>query len=84
MVRLRITPTTDRDVCGGGRTRLLETEIVAVILTWPTYPLATSRDFIKARPDIVRGVVKASVEATHYIKTHRQGEIIDPGYSWTL
>ena len=42
MVRLRITPTTDRDVCGGGPTRLLEAEIVAVILTWPTYPIHRS------------------------------------------
>ena len=34
--------------------------------------LATTREFIKARPDVVRSVVKASVEATHYLKTHRQ------------
>ena len=34
--------------------------------------LATTREFIKARPDIVRAVVKSSVEAIHYLKTHRQ------------
>jgi hypothetical protein len=34
--------------------------------------LATTRDFIKARPDIVRAVVKSSVEAIHFLKTHRQ------------
>ena len=34
--------------------------------------LATTREFIKARPDVVRSVVKASVEAIHYLKTHRQ------------
>jgi hypothetical protein len=39
MVRLRVTPTTDREVCGGGRARFLEAEIVAIILTWPTCPV---------------------------------------------
>jgi NitT/TauT family transport system substrate-binding protein len=34
--------------------------------------LATTREFIKARPDIVRAVLKSSVEAIHYLKTHRQ------------
>jgi NitT/TauT family transport system substrate-binding protein len=34
--------------------------------------LATTREFIKSRPDIVRNVVKASVEAIQYLKTHRQ------------
>lgn len=34
--------------------------------------LATTREFIKSRPDIVRSVVKASVEAIQYLKTHRQ------------
>jgi hypothetical protein len=37
--RLGITPTTGRDICGGGPTRLLEAEIVAVILTWRTNPV---------------------------------------------
>jgi LysM repeat protein len=38
--------------------------------------MATTRDLIKSRPDLVRSVVKASVEAIHYLKTHRK-EAID-------
>jgi len=34
--------------------------------------MATTRDLIKSRPDLVRSVVKASVEAIHYLKTHRK------------
>src|SRR5215475_3252987 len=38
--------------------------------------MATTRELIKSRPDLVRSVVKASVEAIHYLKTHRK-EAID-------
>jgi len=34
--------------------------------------MATTRELIKSRPDLVRNVVKASVEAIHYLKTHRK------------
>jgi LysM repeat protein len=34
--------------------------------------LATTRDLIKSRPDLVRGATKACVEAIHYLKTHRK------------
>jgi NitT/TauT family transport system substrate-binding protein len=34
--------------------------------------LATTRDLIKSRPDLVRSAVKACVEAIHYLKTHRK------------
>ena len=37
--------------------------------------MATTRDLIKSRPDLVRSVVKASVEAIHYLKTHRKEAI---------
>ena len=37
--------------------------------------MATTRDLIKSRPDLVRSVVKASVEAIHYLKTHRKESI---------
>jgi NitT/TauT family transport system substrate-binding protein len=37
--------------------------------------MATTRDLIKSRPDLVRNVVKASVEAIHYLKTHRKEAI---------
>jgi NitT/TauT family transport system substrate-binding protein len=33
--------------------------------------LATSQSLIRARPDLVRNVIKAYVEAIHYYKTHR-------------
>jgi len=33
--------------------------------------LATSQSLIRARPDLVRSVIKAYVEAIHYYKTHR-------------
>jgi NitT/TauT family transport system substrate-binding protein len=34
--------------------------------------LATTRDLIKSRPDLVRGATKACAEAIHYLKTHRK------------
>ena len=37
--------------------------------------MATTRELIKSRPDLVRNVVKASVEAIHYLKTHRKEAI---------
>ena len=37
--------------------------------------MATTRDMIKSRPDLVRSVVRASVEAIHYLKTHRKESI---------
>jgi NitT/TauT family transport system substrate-binding protein len=37
--------------------------------------MATTRELIKSRPDLVRSVVKASVEAIHYLKTHRREAI---------
>jgi NitT/TauT family transport system substrate-binding protein len=37
--------------------------------------MATTRDLIKSRPDLVRSVVKASVEAIHFLKTHRKEAI---------
>lgn len=37
--------------------------------------MATTRELIKSRPDLVRNVVKASVEAIHYVKTHRKESI---------
>jgi len=37
--------------------------------------MATTRELIKSRPDLVRNVVKASVEAIHYLKTHRKKAI---------
>src|SRR4029453_9522944 len=37
--------------------------------------MATTRDLIKARPALVRSVVKASGEAIHYLKTHRKEAI---------
>ena len=37
--------------------------------------MATTRELIKSRPDLARSVVKASVEAIHYLKTHRKEAI---------
>jgi len=37
--------------------------------------MATTREMIKSRPDLVRSVVRASVEAIHYLKTHRKESI---------
>jgi NitT/TauT family transport system substrate-binding protein len=37
--------------------------------------MATTRELIKSRPELVRNVVKASVEAIHYLKTHRKEAI---------
>jgi NitT/TauT family transport system substrate-binding protein len=37
--------------------------------------LAVSRNLIKTQPDVVRNLVKAYVEAIHYMKTHRKETI---------
>lgn len=34
--------------------------------------IATTQELIKSRPDLVRSITKASVEAIHYLKTHRK------------
>jgi len=39
MCRLQAAPTVDLDVCAGATTRILEAQIVSVILAWSTYPI---------------------------------------------
>ena len=34
--------------------------------------IATTQELIKSRPDLMRNITKASVEAIHYFKTHRK------------
>lgn len=37
--------------------------------------LATTREFIKSRPELMRNVMKAYIEGIHYYKTHREDSL---------